>query len=240
MNKVELIPAFNDNYVFLITNTAQMEAIVIDPGEAKEIIKILQQRNLKLAAVLMTHHHDDHIGGVSELIEHFPAPTYAPLKYKVQIPADYYAENGQELKISSFTIQAIDLPGHTLGHNAYWFVDQKWLFSGDVLFGLGCGRLFEGSFEQGFESLQRIKSLPDETQVFCAHEYTEINLNFSKTLPDYKTADFINYEQELKYKRNLGLASVPLTLSSEKKVNPFLLAKNVQEFTELRKLRNQF
>lgn len=244
MNKVELIPIFNDNYVFLITNAEQMQAIVVDPGEAREIIKILEHRKIKLTAVLITHHHADHMGGVAELIEHFPAFVYAPLKYKTQIPADYYVENNQEFRISSFVIQAIDLPGHTIGHNAYWFTEQKWLFSGDVLFGLGCGRIFEGSFEQAYESLQKIKFLPDETQVFCAHEYTEINLKFCKTLPNYllnyKPEDFINYEQELKLKRNSGLPSVPLTLSTEKKANPFLLAKNVQEFAELRKLRNQF
>lgn len=235
-----MIPIFNDNYVFLITDTEQTAAILVDPGEASEAIKAVEQKKLKLSAIFATHHHADHIGGVQKLKEHFQVPVWAPLKNKDQIAADHYVINGEEIKIGPFTIHVIDLPGHTLGHVAYWFAEQKWLFSGDVLFGLGCGRLFEGSFEQAFESLQKIKNLPDETQIFCTHEYTEKNLLFCKSLTQETTNDFKNYENELIQKRSLKRPSVPLSLFIEKKVNPFLLAKNIEEFTNLRQLRNNF
>ena len=240
MSKVELISILNDNYVFLITNLEQTEAILVDPGASSEAIKVIKYKNLKLIAILITHHHADHIDGLAELQEQFQAPTWAPFKNKNQIQADHYVSEGAEINISSFKIKVIDLPGHTLGHIAYWFAEQKWLFSGDVLFGLGCGRLFEGSFEEGFKSLQKIKSLPDDTFIFCTHEYTEANLLFYKSLALDFSEEIKNYEKDLKQKISLNVPSVPLLLSVEKKVNPFLLAKNVEIFSNLREQRNWF
>lgn len=240
MYKVELIPIFNDNYIFLITDTEKNSAILVDPGESSAAIKILKSRNLKLSAILVTHHHADHIGGVAELKKYFQASVWAPLKNKNQIQADHYVSENQEININALKFHIMYLPGHTLGHIAYWCAEQRWLFSGDVLFGLGCGRLFEGNHEQSFESLQKIKSLPDGTQIFCTHEYTENNLRFCKTLENFETVEFKNYERELKNKRNSGAPSVPLSLTIEKKVNPFLLAASVEDFRTLRQLRDTF
>ena len=240
MNTVELIPIFSDNYVFLITNTESLDAIVIDPGEATEVLKVLSDRKLKLHAILTTHHHLDHIGGVAELKAATHCEVWAPLKNSNQISADHYVTQNEQLDLKGFSIQVVELPGHTLGHIAYYFTAQKWLFSGDVLFGLGCGRLFEGDYSTAFESLQKVKSFPDETKIFCAHEYTERNLQFCKAQNFPLNPELIAYEKELVAKRKLNLPSVPLVLRQEKFCNPFLLASTKGEFAKLRESRNGF
>lgn len=240
MKKVELIPIFKDNYVFLIIDTDHNEAIIVDPGESETVTQALKQKNLNPAAILATHHHSDHIGGIDILKNNFQIPVYAPAKNQNQIKADYYINDTDTIKIASFDFKVIALPGHTLGHCAYWFEKEKWLFSGDVLFGLGCGRLFEGTYEEAFVSLQKIKSLPDDTLIFCTHEYTETNLRFCKSLPINDNPSLKEYEIDLLKKRKSGLASVPLILVKEKQVNPFLISKNVNDFKMLRETRNSF
>ncbi|XGC79521.1 hydroxyacylglutathione hydrolase [Bdellovibrio bacteriovorus] len=245
-HRVELIPIFEDNYVFALINE-QGHVVLVDPGESTPVEKFLEHNDYDICGILLTHHHNDHIGGVTELIKTFPAPIYAPLKNKTQISfADHYVKEGDEFMISDMNFKVMELPGHTLGHVAYWNPDKKWLFSGDVLFGLGCGRLFEGTFEQMYESLQKIKALPNETLIYCTHEYTEMNLQFCKMLGNFDdspiTGDDENlelYENELTNKRSLDLPSVPLKLFVEKKVNPFLLASSVKQFSALRELRNK-
>ncbi len=246
MKRVELIPIFEDNYVFVIIDESNHSAVVVDPGEAAAVIEFLERSQLSLKAILLTHHHSDHIGGLTELLEFQAAPVYAPLKNKNSIRNANYVQQGDVLDLESFHFQVISLPGHTRGHVAYWSPDRKWLFSGDVLFGLGCGRLFEGTYEEAFESLNKIKALPPETLVYCAHEYTEENLNFCKLLTRLDNSpitgddeDLVLYENELLGKRELNLPSVPLKLGIEMKVNPFLLAKDVEQFRYLRDLRNK-
>lgn len=240
MYKVELISILKDNYVFLVIDNNSNQAIIVDPGLATPVADTLISQKLKLTAIILTHHHSDHIGGAADLGQLFNAPIYAPIKNKSQIPAKFYVQDSDILNIGSFEISVIDLPGHTLGHTSYYFKKQKWLFSGDVLFGLGCGRLFEGNPTQAFDSLQKIKSLDAETSVYCTHEYTEANLKFCKSLTTEQSPDLIKYEKNLLKKRSQNQPSVPLTLSEECTTNPFLLAKNVEEFTNIRNLRNQF
>lgn len=247
MKRVELISIFEDNYVFVLINDAQKSAVVIDPGEAHSVSEFLRREELDLSGILLTHHHSDHVGGVQALQKEFQAPTYAPLKNKNQIPyADRYLQEGDRLEISDYTLSVMEMPGHTLGHVAYWEPTKKWLFSGDVLFGLGCGRLFEGTPEQMYHSLQRIKELPAETLVYCSHEYTEINLQFCKMLGSGDDSpitgdneDLEMYENELTHRRSLNLPSVPLKLFIEKRVNPFLLVRNISQLASLRELRNK-
>ncbi len=244
---VHQIPIFEDNYVFVLVNDVTKTALVVDPGESTSIMRYIDEEKLSLKGILLTHHHHDHIGGAQDLQNDLGAPVYAPLKNKNQIPfADHYLTEGEKLEIDSFHFQIIELPGHTLGHIAYWEKNKNWLFSGDVLFGLGCGRLFEGTYSQAYTSLQRIKNLPPETLIYCTHEYTETNLQFCHRLSRMDdspiTGDDENlelYANELRNKRSLNLASVPLKLSIESKVNPFLLAKDVSQFTYLRELRNK-
>lgn len=245
--RVELIPIFEDNYVFVLVDSESQEALVVDPGESSATKAYLQENDLKLKGILLTHHHNDHIGGAENLKKHFGAPVWAPLKNKSQIPfADTYVKDGDVVEFDGLRFEVMALPGHTIGHVAFFSPLRRWLFSGDVLFGLGCGRLFEGTPEQGYESLQKVKSLPAQTLVYCAHEYTETNLQFCKMLSMFDDAPIMGgdedlelYENELTNKRGMNLPSVPLKLFIELKVNPFLLAKNVQQFANLRDLRNR-
>lgn len=247
MKRVELIPIFEDNYVFVIIDDDTRKAVVVDPGEPAAVSAFLRENGLELSAILLTHHHRDHVGGVPVLQSSFKTTVYAPLKNKTQLPyADHFVQEGETVEAAGFSFQVMELPGHTLGHVAYWCAEKKWLFSGDVLFGLGCGRLFEGSYEQGYESLQRIKALPAETLVYCTHEYTEANLEFCKMLSHHDDSPITGgdeglemYANELTNRRSLNLPSVPLKLFIELKVNPFLLARGVQQFAYLRDLRNK-
>ena len=197
--------------------------------------------------VFITHHHSDHIGGVAALKNTFGCPVYAPEKNQKQIPqADHWLKEGDVVKLSPWEFTILELPGHTLGHIAYWDQQHKWLFSGDVIFGLGCGRLFEGSHEQGYASLQRIKKLPPQTLIYCTHEYTERNLDFCRILTNQDNTPITGdsealelYANELSNRRDLGLPSVPLKLSIEESTNPFLLAQDAEQFRYLRELRNR-
>lgn len=245
--RVELVPIFEDNYVFVLIDESARKALVIDPGDADPVEEYLRKKDLSLQGILLTHHHNDHIGGVVNLKKTYSAPVYAPLKNKNQVPfADHYLSEGDEISFGDLSFSVMELPGHTLGHIAFWNAKKRWLFSGDVLFGLGCGRLFEGTPEQMYASLQRIKSLPPETLIFCTHEYTETNLLFCKMLTNLDNSpitgddeDLELYENELVNRRELLLPSVPLKLFIEKKVNPFLLARDVKQFAYLRELRNK-
>lgn len=244
--RVELIPIFDDNYVFVLINE-QQDAVVVDPGHASEVHDFLTAHQLVLKGILLTHHHHDHIGGLRDLLVKHPAPVFAPAKNKMQIQlADHWVSEGDVFSVANFDFSVVELPGHTLGHVAFLCQSQNWLFSGDVLFGLGCGRLFEGTPEQMFESLQRIKRLPESTLIFCTHEYTEANLRFCKMLSSLDDSPITGdneelalYANQLLSRRELGLPSVPLKLSIENKVNPFLLARSASQFAYLRDLRNR-
>ncbi len=246
--KVEIIPIFENNYVFLIVNYRTNEAIAIDPGEASKPLGFLKKNKLDLKAILITHHHADHIGGLSVLKTGTGAKVYAPLKNKGQIPdVDHFVSEQSLISTLGLEFKVLELAGHTLGHVAFWLPQLRWLFSGDVLFGLGCGRLFEGTFPQMFASLQKIKQLPADTLVYCTHEYTEANIRFCQQIYQQENkpvklrpTDFISYAENVKQIRNEQLPSVPLHLKRELTTNPFLLAESVNEFKIIRELRNNF
>ena len=238
---VELIPILDDNYVPVLIDWDHSNAIVVDPGESQAVSAFLKQHQLSLKAILVTHQHADHIAGIAELKKQFSCVVYGPQLHQSQIPdLDRPLMGDETLQLGSFVFSVLLLPGHTRGHLGYLEQNHHWLFSGDVIFGLGCGRVFDGSLETTFESLQKMKELPLSTTIFCAHEYTESNWRFLLSLKTPLSPAQIAYGENLKESRSKALPSVPLSLASEIQCNPFLLAGTFEEFRKLREKRNQF
>lgn len=237
MSGVELLPIFEDNYVFAIP-CGNGEVLLVDPGDGVACLRWLKERRWILRGILLTHHHQDHIGGLDDLLSEHRAPVWGPAANTLQIPAlTNPLREGDRVELGDLRLRVLELPGHTLGHIAFVDDGNKRLFSGDVLFGLGCGRLFEGSHEQAFASLGRLKELPDETEVYCTHEYTTANLRFC--LQNWP-ADFAEERLRVETLRSRNLPTVPLLLGREKRLNPFLTAKTIEEFRQRREARNIF
>lgn len=221
--KVEKIPVLQDNFVFVLHD--ENEALVIDPGQSEPVLRFLDRNRLKCQMILITHHHSDHIHGLMDIKSRFSCRVYAPRKNKRQLHfgvTDFISEN-EIIHFKNLQIQALPLPGHTLGHMGYWISRQNWLFSGDVIFALGCGRVFEGSFEQMFNSLQKIKSLPEDSLIFCTHDYFESNASFCKE-EGFPITGYVPH--------------LPLELKQELVFNPFLKAPDLESFQILREKRN--
>ena len=218
--QVTAIPAFDDNYLWLIHY--QEYAAIVDPGDAASVEAALAAHQLKLAAILLTHHHADHAGGVPALLRHWNVPVYGPASERIP-GISHPLREGDVVTLTSpaLRLSVLDVPGHTAGHIAYVAESEPWLFCGDTLFAGGCGRLFEGTAEQMTNSLEKISALPDNTKVYCAHEYTVSNLRFAVAAePDNpRTAERLTAAQAL---RARGIATVPSTLGEEKLTNPFL------------------
>jgi hydroxyacylglutathione hydrolase len=244
------IPAFEDNYIWLLHQHGY--AVVVDPGDTAPVIAALQKLNLTLAAILITHHHSDHIGGVADLLSYQAAPVYAPQYEKFNFEHIKLAE-GDEVNLPEInqSFRVMWLPGHTLGHIAY--VNDDYLLCGDTLFGAGCGRLFEGTPAQMLTSLNRIKVLNPATKVFCTHEYTAKNIAFALTL-EPNNADLQARANSVKQLRQQNIPSLPSNIGLELATNPFLrcnqssIIKNSQAqnsddlsvFTAIRTLRNHY
>lgn len=223
MNNIHPIPAFNDNYIWCFADSAGRSAVVVDPGDAGPVLDFLKARKLSLAAILITHHHGDHVGGVAALLRHYEAPVFGPAETPFK-GVTHPLEDGASANVMGIDFQVINVPGHTLDHIAYFApTGFPWpaLFCGDTLFACGCGRLFEGTPEQMQSSLARLAELPDQTRVFCAHEYTLANLRFARTVVpgDQALADF---ESRCRQARQEQRPTLPVTLGNEKLLNPFL------------------
>ncbi|MDE0724296.1 MAG: hydroxyacylglutathione hydrolase [Alphaproteobacteria bacterium] len=229
---VETIPALNDNWVYLIRSQNTDEYMLIDAGEAAPVIDNLQGKALK--HLLFTHHHGDHIAGASDIQKHTGCQMHGIKADLEQLP------NGTEAlpeswKWQEYAFDIILAPGHTLNHVMFYEKNNHWLFSGDTLFIAGCGRLFEGSHEQMYDTLQKIKSLPDDTKLFCGHDYTLSNLTFAKHL--FPGDVDINKGYELAKLNNFPHST---TLATEKKINPFLKASTLEEFKKFRIMKDNF
>lgn len=218
MLSLRALPAFTDNYIWLLADTAG-NALLVDPGDATVVLRASAQ-GLRPRAILVTHHHPDHIGGIGELRQRFDIPCYGPEDERIVHASCRVGEGGQvRLEAPAVSLQVLAVPEHTRSHVAYY--GAPWLFCGDTLFSLGCGRLFEGSPAQMLDSLDRLARLPDDTLVCCAHEYTEANGRFAAAAePDNGERD--RRLREVARLRAAGLPSLPVPLARERAGNPFL------------------
>ncbi|HXH54385.1 MAG TPA: hydroxyacylglutathione hydrolase [Gammaproteobacteria bacterium] len=220
MLKIVRISAFKDNYIWLLVNTKTNSGVVVDPGDAKPVLEVLRANNIQLSAILITHHHADHCAGIPKLLAQAEVPVYGP-QHETIPHCSHPLSEGDVVNLDVLDIQlsVLDTPGHTLGHIAY--VGSNMLFCGDTLFTGGCGRLFEGTALQMFNSLNKLKQLSKETLVYCGHEYTLANLEFAMTIePDNKI--LIQRFEKVKSQAEKKEATVPSLLSLELETNPFL------------------
>jgi hydroxyacylglutathione hydrolase len=255
-NDFEVVPlrAFKDNYIWTLRN--EKYAAVVDPGDAQPVLDYLQREGLVLAAILATHHHADHVGGVAALLTRHPAPVYGPRGEPIPTLTHAVGE-GDTVDIPELGVcfRVLGIPGHTRAHIAYYGANS--VFCGDTLFACGCGRLFEGTPEQMVASLAKLAALPDETLVYCGHEYTLANIAFARAV-EPGNAELTAYAASDAQKRESGRPTLPSTIGREKRTNPFLrclqpavvesankylggrAGSPVQVFSAIRKWKNEF
>ena len=238
--KIEIIPCLKDNYSYLVIDEKKNIACVVDPSESEPIIKYLSNNKIDLKFILNTHHHYDHVGGNKKLKEKYGANIVGFKGDQDKIPEIDILVNDQEIwKYEDFEAKIIHVPGHTLGHICFHFYNNKSVFTGDTLFSLGCGKIFEGTYSQMYESLKKIRELPLDTEVFCGHEYTFDNSKFCLEY-DQNNKYLKNKILEIKEKLKNNLPTIPSTIKEELECNIFLKSKNVETFSKLRDLKDNF
>ena len=252
--KVNLVNCLSDNYSYIIYDSISKKAIVIDPAESDPVIKSINKLGVKLEYILITHHHADHIGVIKNLKKKYKCKIVGFKDDANRIPGiDIQIKDKEIFNFEGEEIELNFAPGHTSGHIFYYFKKNKLAFVGDIVFSLGCGRIFEGTSDEMYKSVMKIKSLPDETKIYCGHEYTESNLKFCLAF-DTNNHDLKKREIEVRSLRQKGLPTIPTTISDEKKNNIFfrcnentiidkldLKGASPQEvFKKLRELKDNF
>ena len=238
--KIQIIRCLQDNYSYLIIDETNLNACVVDPSESKPIIDFVENNKINLKYILNTHHHFDHVDGNTELKKKYDLNVVGFSGDKDRIPEIDILVDDQEIwKEDNFEAKIFHTPGHTSGHIAFHFFKEKKIFTGDTLFSLGCGRVFEGTHEQMFNSLKKIKTLPKDTKIYCGHEYTLQNSNFCVNY-DLNNLQLKNKIKKIKEKLANGLPTVPTILDDELQCNIFLKAEDVQTFSKLRDLKDNF
>tara|TARA_E500000331_G_scaffold247995_1_gene238388 strand:- start:2108 stop:2827 length:720 start_codon:yes stop_codon:yes gene_type:complete len=238
--RVEIISCLQDNYSYLIIDDKNNIACVVDPSEAKPIIEFVKKNKINLKYILNTHHHYDHIGGNKELKELYNVTVVGYKNDAHRIPEiDILVEDNQIWKALNFEAKVFHIPGHTSGHICFYFFNENFIFTGDTLFSLGCGRIFEGTYQEMFESLNKIKNLPENTNIYCGHEYTLQNSKFC-IKHDPNNIRLKNKIVEIKKKIKKNIPTVPSILKDEIDCNIFLKAKDLNTFSKLRDLKDNF
>ena len=237
---IEIIRCLQDNYSYLIVDNTNNTACVIDPSEAKPIIDYIEKKEINLKFILNTHHHGDHVNGNLEIKKKFNSKVVGYKGDKERIPGiDFLVDDNQIWEEDRFKAKIYHIPGHTSGHIAFHFFNEKKIFTGDTLFSLGCGRIFEGTYKQMYDSLQKIKKLPKETEIYFGHEYTLQNSKFC-ILNDSKNSKLKEKILEINERLDNHVPTVPSILNDELKCNIFLKAKDLESFSKLRELKDNF
>jgi len=236
--EIVAVPAFTDNYIWLVHDEASSETAVVDPGDAAPALAEIQRRGWRVSQVWNTHHHWDHSGGNVAMKQATGCIVSGPAAEN--IPArDVALAEGSELRIGAHVGRVMEIPGHTLGHLALVFDDSRIAFVGDTLFAMGCGRLFEGTAEQMHHSLQRLAALPEDTALYCGHEYTLANARFAIHAEPGNAAIAARLA-EVEALREAGKITLPTSVVQERETNPFVRATKVEEFARLRAEKDSF
>jgi len=249
--RIERITALGDNYNYLLICEATGEAAIVDPAEVDPVVDRIESCGVRLTKILNTHHHYDHTGGNEGLAKRYDVPVYAHASDAERIPGfSHPLEEGDVVHVGERAARVLFIPSHTLGHIAYVFDEDKALFSGDMLFAAGCGRMFEGNAQMMYEALcEKLSALPDDMRVYCGHEYTQSNLEFAVTVEPDNTAiaEKLKAVREIRARKasdwhdaTPGEMTVPSTIGEEKATNPFVRAPSAEELGRIRALKDNF
>jgi len=242
MSKLDIvrIAALSDNYIWLVHDPDSGETMVIDPAEADPVLAEADRRGWTIGAIWNTHWHPDHTGGNAAIKQATGAPVIAPAAEAAKIPtADLLVVEGDIVQLGNHSATVLETPAHTAGHITYHFADDAVAFTGDTLFAMGCGRLFEGTAEQMYANMQRLADLPPETSVYCAHEYTLSNARYARVAEPDNDA-IASRLREVEKMRERGEATVPTTIALERATNPFMRAQSIEQFAERRASKDVF
>lgn len=240
MLEIVAVPAFADNYLWLVHDPDNGETAVVDPGDPAPVLAEADKRGWRITKVLNTHWHPDHTGGNLAIKAATGATIIGPEGENGRVPGlDRALKEGDRIAIGAHEAEVWEVPGHTLGHIAYIFREDHVAFVGDTMFAMGCGRLFEGSPAQMHRSLARLAGLPDDTRLYCAHEYTLANARFAAhAFPENK--EIAERLRHVEQERSFARSTVPTTVGEERATNPFLLAADVEQFAQLRARKDGF
>jgi hydroxyacylglutathione hydrolase len=238
--EIVAVPAFADNYLWLVHDKESGETAVVDPGDPAPVLAEADKQGWRITTILNTHWHGDHTGGNLAIKEATGATIIGPEGENGRVPGlDQASGEGDVIRIGAHEAEVWEVPGHTVGHIAYVFRQDRVAFVGDTMFAMGCGRLFEGSAEQMHGSLKRLAELPPETRLYCAHEYTLANARFAAhAFPENK--EISDRLRQVEQERRADRATVPTTVAEERATNPFLLARDVEQFADLRRAKDNY
>ncbi|MES2904597.1 MAG: hydroxyacylglutathione hydrolase [Pseudomonadota bacterium] len=233
------VPALSDNYIWMLRDPATGTVAVVDPGQAEPALEAANAQGWRINQVLITHWHPDHTGGTAAIRAATGAGVTGPAEAEKVVPMDRIIGEGDRVAVGALEAEVWHIPAHTAGHVALYFADAKMIFTGDTMFAMGCGRLFEGNAEQMFANMQRFADLPDDVRIYCGHEYTLANARFAAHVEPDNPA-IAERMARVAAMRERGEVTLPSTIGEERATNPFLRASSVEELARLRTLKDSF